>query len=257
MALEYKEGSGRVNWCAFGEETNKRQCSRHTLDRHKLEELKKAVAASITAEGKKKVDVRGTEWRGLRVDHGVQVKTEGEEESSGKKRTLLDTPRERGDAMKTRRLSMANCDGLGLESGMASGVCVQENTGGPFTGLVLKKSVVDERLLEVQLLMEAIHLEQQHLRELKKEATQRLEEASLNCKQSDWGMQSLQKQEVQKKALIKTLDEEGKDAFKEIIKMEGIQEQMQEEAVEVNAIRVELGKAEAAMASLTRGLQTS
>ena len=56
---------------------------------------------------------------------------------------------------------------------------------------------------------------------------------------------------------MKTLEEEGKDAFKEMIKMEGIQEQMQEEAVKVNATRVELGEAEAAMASLTRHLQTS
>ena len=90
----------------------------------------------------------------------------------------------------------------------------------------MKKSIVDERLLEVQLLMEAIHLEQQHLRELKKEATQRLEDATLNCKQCDWRMLSLHKQELQKKAFIKTLEEEGKDAFKEMIKMEGIQEQM-------------------------------
>ena len=50
------------------------------------------MATSITLEGKKKVDVRGKEWRGLRVEHGVQVKTEGEEESSGKKRALMDAP---------------------------------------------------------------------------------------------------------------------------------------------------------------------
>ena len=67
----------------------------------------------------------------------------------------------------------------------------------------------------------------------------------------------LQKQELQKKAFIKTLEEEGKDAIKEMIKMEGIQEQMQEEAVKVNATRVELDEAEAAMVSLTRHLQTS
>ena len=30
VALEYKEGRGKVNWCAFGKETNKRQRSRHT-----------------------------------------------------------------------------------------------------------------------------------------------------------------------------------------------------------------------------------
>ena len=207
VALEYKEGSGKVNWCAFGEETNKCQRSRHTLDRHKLEELKKAMAASATAEGKKKVDVQGKEWRGLKVEPGVQVKMEGEEESSGKKKALVDAPEKRGNAMKSRRLSMAECEGLRLEFGMVSGVCVQENAGGVFTGSDLKKSVVDERLLEVQLLMEAIHLEQQHLWELKKEATQRLEDATLNCKQCDWGMLSLQKQEVQKKAfkeMIKT-----------------------------------------------------
>ena len=131
------------------EETNKRQRNQHTLDRHKLEELKKAVAASAIAEGKKKVDVRGKEWRGLRVELGMQVKTEGEEESSGKKRALLDAPEERGNAIKSRRLSMAECHGLWLEFRMASGVCVQENAGGAFTGLVLKKSVVDERLVEV------------------------------------------------------------------------------------------------------------
>ena len=187
----------------------------------------------------------------------MQVKTEGEEESSGKKRALLDALEKRGNAIKSRRLSMAECHGLRLESGMASGVCVQENAGGAFTGLLLKKSVVDERLVEVQLLMEAIHLEQQHLRELKKEATQRLEDATLNSKQCDWGMLLLQKQEVQKKAFIKTLEEEGKDTFKEMIKMEGIQELMQEEAVKVNATRLELGEAEVGMASLTRRLQTS
>ena len=42
-----------------------------------------------------------------------------------------------------------------------------------------------------------------------------------------------------------------------MIKMEGIQEQMQEEAEKVNAARVELGEAEAGMASLMRRLQTS
>lgn len=261
VALEYEEGCGRVNWCAFGEETNKRQRSRYTLDRQKLEELKKAVAASITAEGKKKVDVRGKEWRGFRVDHGVQVKTEGDEESSGKKRALVDAAQERGNAAKSRRLSTAvsigDCDGAGKESGMASGLCVPENGGGAFTGSVIKKSVLEERLLEVQQLMEAIHLEQQCLRELKKEARQRLEEASLSCKQSDWGMLSFQKQEAQKKAFIKTLQEAGKDTFKETIKMEGIQELMEEEAAKVKAARVELGKAEAAMASLTRSLENS
>ena len=112
MALEFEEGSGRVNWCAFGEETNKRQRSRHTLDRHKLEELKKVVAASATVERKKKVDVRGKEWRGLRVEPSVQVKMEGEEESSGKKRALLDALEERGNAIKSRLLSMVECHGL-------------------------------------------------------------------------------------------------------------------------------------------------
>ena len=100
------------------------------LDRHKLEELKKAMAASATAEGSKKVNVRGKEWRGLRVEPGVQVKMKGEEESSGKKRALLDAPEERGNAIKSRRLSMAACHGLRSESGMASGICVQENAGG-------------------------------------------------------------------------------------------------------------------------------
>ena len=90
----------------------------------------------------------------------MQVKMEGEEESTGKKRALVDVPQERGNAIKSQHLSMVECDGLWLESGMALGVCVQENAGGAFTGLVLKKFVVDEHLLKVQLLMEAIRLEQ-------------------------------------------------------------------------------------------------
>jgi hypothetical protein len=59
-----------VNWCAFGEETNKRQRTQHTLDRTKLEELRKKIGESRGVKGKKKIDVRGKEWRGIKVEPG-------------------------------------------------------------------------------------------------------------------------------------------------------------------------------------------
>jgi hypothetical protein len=121
---------------------------------------------------------------------------------------------------------------------------------------VLKQGVVLERLQDVEALMEAIHLEQKHMRELKKGATERLEGDTWKSKQSDWGIGTLRKQELQKATLIKVLEEQGQDVYKEKIKMEGIQEQLAEEELKVAAAIEELQQAEAAMESLTRGLHS-
>ena len=56
VTFEYKEGSGFVDWCAFGADTNERQRSKYNQDLAKLLALRK------TFEAKGKVDVRDKEW---------------------------------------------------------------------------------------------------------------------------------------------------------------------------------------------------
>lgn len=238
IALEYEEGGGRVNWCAFGEETNKRQRSRYKLDRGKLEELRKSIAESTAEEGKKKVDVRGKEWRGIKVEPGWEGKVE------------------QGDAMRVRGRGAPGESRGGLESAMASGVCLQEDAAARAPSGRLAKEAVEERLQDVEGLMQAIFLEQKIKRELKKEATERLDQAIWKSKQSEWGMGQLRKQEEQKTALIQALEEGGGDVFKEKIKMEGIQEQLAEEEKMVAAARKELKAAEAEIQVLTRELES-
>jgi hypothetical protein len=53
---------------------------------------------------------------------------------------------------------------------MASGVCLQDDILGGHKSGALKKGTVLERLQNVEALMEAIHLEQEHKKELKKKA---------------------------------------------------------------------------------------
>lgn len=256
VTLEYEEGGGRVNWCAFGEETNKRQRSRYQLDRSKLDELRKKVAESRTLEGKGRIDVRGLEWRGIKVEHGSRVKMEqgvdGGELGRGK-------PGARSNSEQTLRsggrIRRGEGDG-GLESARESGICLQEDINAGGRGAVLSKGVAAERLQVVEGLMAALHLELKHKRELKKKAGGRLDSALWRSKQSEWSVETLKKQEEQKAALINTLEEQGADVYKEKIKMEGIQEQLADEDVKVAAAKEELKLAEEEIQALTRGLET-
>ena len=65
VTFEYEEGAGFVDWFAFGAETNERQRSRYKQDVAKLLALRK------TFEGKTSVDVRGKEWRSIKLEPGV------------------------------------------------------------------------------------------------------------------------------------------------------------------------------------------
>ena len=64
VTFEYEEGSRFVDWCVFGADTNERQRSRYNQD------LTKLLALSKTFEAKGKVDVRGKEWRAIKVELG-------------------------------------------------------------------------------------------------------------------------------------------------------------------------------------------
>ena len=64
VTFEYEEGSGFMDWCAFGVDTNKHQRSRYNQDLAKLLALRK------TFEAKGKVDVRRKEWRAIKVETG-------------------------------------------------------------------------------------------------------------------------------------------------------------------------------------------
>ena len=64
VTFEYEEGSRFVDWCAFGVDTNECQRRRYNQDLAKLLALRK------TFEAKGKVDVRGKEWRAIKVEPG-------------------------------------------------------------------------------------------------------------------------------------------------------------------------------------------
>jgi hypothetical protein len=65
IALEYKKEKGHVNWCSFGADTNKRQINCYERDVQKLRALRKTI------QGEKPVEVRGREWRSIKVEPRV------------------------------------------------------------------------------------------------------------------------------------------------------------------------------------------
>ena len=64
IAVEFNEGKGKVDWCAFGAETNKRQVNRYDQAVQKLLALRK------TLEGDKPIQVRGRDWLKIKVEPG-------------------------------------------------------------------------------------------------------------------------------------------------------------------------------------------
>jgi hypothetical protein len=90
---------------------------------------------------------------------------------------------------------------------------------------------------------------------LKKEAAETLDAAIWKNKQSEWGMGTFKKQALQKAKLIKSLEEQGQDVFKEKIKMEGIQEQLARKELKVAAAKEELERVESKIQSMTRALE--
>lgn len=116
VAVEFDEGKGKVDWCAFGADTNKRQVNRYEQSVQKLLALRK------TLEGDKPLEVRGREWAKIKVEPGVRG--ESPTWSSGVRRG--DRMGEEGRT-KSRLGETSDCGGL-FESGMGSGVCVEGGT---------------------------------------------------------------------------------------------------------------------------------
>ena len=111
VTFEYEEGAGFVDWCAFGTKTNEPQRSRYKQDVTKLVALRK------TFEGKTSIDVRGKEWRSIKLEPlvpsvavargGMHVKNEGLEAA----------------IIESYLGETRDCDG-NFESGMGLGLCV-------------------------------------------------------------------------------------------------------------------------------------
>jgi hypothetical protein len=116
IALKYEKGKGHVNWCSFGANTNKRQINCYERDAQKLRALRKTI------QGEKPVEIRGREWRSIKVEPGVGGTTEVSYPASVDGDRLEEERR-----TKSRLGEIGECDGT-FESGMGSGVCVEGNT---------------------------------------------------------------------------------------------------------------------------------
>ena len=236
VTFEYEEGAGFVDWCAFGAEKNERQRSRYKQDLSKLLALRKSF------EGKGPVDVRGKEWRSIKVEPGTEGEREGGTFDS--KRKPLPAKTEGGEGgLGSCLAETGDCDG-NFESGMGSGVCVQGSVQDRSEGLVgWRKGLVQERLKELEGLIGVLHLELKAMAVKKVQCLERTEAARSKCKQRTCLVDSCKHQIQQKSVRIDVLEAEGLSSVREKIKMEGIQEQLEEEEAQM---RVDLGEQKAA-----------
>ena len=237
VTFEYEEGAGFVDWCAFGAETNERQRSRYKQDLAKLLALRK------TFEGKGPVDVRGKEWRSIKVEPGTEGDGGGGTFDSGRK--PLHVKKEGAEGGLGSCLGeTGDCDG-NFESGMGSGVCVQGSVQDRSEGLVgWRKGLVHERLKELEGLMGVLHLELKAFAVRKLQCLERTEAARSKCKQRTCLVDSCKHQIQQKCVRIDVLESEGQSSVREKIKMEGIQEQLEEEEAQMRVDLAELKAAE-------------
>lgn len=228
ITFEHEEGPGFVDWCAFGAETNERQRTRYKQDLAKLLALRK------TFEGKKAVDVRGKEWRSIKLEPGVSAAIVSRALMQGKSEGL--------DPAITKSClgDTGDCDG-NFESGMGSGVCVQGGVRDHGEGLGgWRKKMVLERLQELEGLMGVVHVELKAFAVKKVSGLERVEAARGKWKQTSCLVNSCKHQIEQKLVRIKMLEDEGASSDREKIKMEGIQEQLVEEEATMSIVLEEL-----------------
>jgi hypothetical protein len=223
VTFEYEEGAGFVDWCAFGAETNERQRSRYKQDLAKLLALRK------TFEGKIVVDVRGKEWRAIKLEPGVAgAPTASAALGKSVKSVGLEPANTKSCLGET-----GDCDG-NFESGMGSGVCVQGSVRDHSEGLVgWRKKQVLERLCELEGLIGVVHLELKAFVLKRVSCLERVDVARSKCKQTKCLVDSCKHQIQQKTIRIKMLEDEGASSDREKIKMEGIQEQLEEEEAQM------------------------
>lgn len=241
VAEEYEKGDGHVNWCLFGQETNKRQRNRFKQDLEKLEALKKTFLQ------KQPLDVRGKEWRAIKVEPGLQEdRTKGGAETAPLR--FLGRPSiTEGNACggtRPRSERSGECDTT-FESGLGSGVCAEgEAEDGERGGALYTKAAIADRHKDVESLMNVLHLEMQSFRARRKEATAKRDECSTKKRESECRIESYQAQMCVKINLIKELQEAGENVDREKIKMEGLQEQLDGEEARLRAAKVEFEAAE-------------
>ena len=115
IAVEFNEGKGKVDWCAFGADTNRRQVNRYEQSKQKLLALRK------TLEGDKPLVVRGRDWLKIKLEPGEGGGSPPS--SSVLKREVVGEKMTESGRTKSK-LGETGDYGGAFESGMGSGVSV-------------------------------------------------------------------------------------------------------------------------------------
>lgn len=239
VAMEYEKGPKEVNWCLFGEETNKRQRNRHEQDLKKLQAFKNTLQNSS-----KSIQMQGRQWRSIKVEPGqegvklqpgqTRVKLEG---GGGSGKTFLAVP-------VSSRSKLGETAG---ESGVSA-----DCEGGDFQrgGGTLSKAGLAERLLEVESLMSVVHMEGEVLKIELKQAESNLEKCQWKRREKECLVGTFQGQMDVKLKLVEEMKATGADVARELIKLEMVQEQLAFEEQNVAEAKFELQQAETALAIL-------
>ena len=115
IAVEFNEGKGKVDWCAFGAETNKKKVNRYD------QALRKLHAPRKTLEGDKPVQKRGREWQKIKVEPGEAgvspassslVKTKVHGEAFWRTKSILGDTGDCGDAFQCTMGSWVSSEGF-------------------------------------------------------------------------------------------------------------------------------------------------
>lgn len=233
IAMEYEKGPKEVNWCLFGEETNKRQRNRYQQDLNKLLAFKKSLESSSTA-----VELRGMEWRSLKLEPGQQgVKLEGEGAV--------------GKSVSVERLRSRTRSRLG-ETGGESGVSADCEGQDMQQAGTWSKASMSERQLELESLMSVVHMEGEVLKIQKKEAVSTLERCQWRRRETECLVGTFKGQMEVKAKLIEEMKGVGEDVGRELIKLEMVQEQLATEEQHLAQAKLHYEQAEADMAILVK-----
>lgn len=236
VAMEFEKGPGYVDWCAFGAETNKRQRNRYKSDLGKLLALRK------TFEEDKPLEVRGREWRAIKLEPGL---------------TYSSTPRGgggEGGRTKSRLGSTGDCEGT-FDSAPGSGVCVEGEGGDTQRGGRWTQGSLSERSQEVEEVMAMMSLEMTTTKAQEKAAAEKRDTCRSNVAQSECLVQSYQRQLEDKGKRIEQLRGDGMVVDREIIKMEGIQEQLADEEERLKNLKRDFEFAESAFLNIVAGVE--
>lgn len=231
VAMEFEKGEKEVNWCLFGEETNKRQRNRYDLDVKKLQKFKTTLQTST-----KSGEMKGLQWRSIKLEPSttpVKVKLQGG----------------LGSSKAAPLLSRSKLGETGGES------VVSADVGGPELhrgSLNLSKANAAERQVEVESLMSVVHMEGEVLKIQQKEAELTLEKCQWRKRETECLVGTFKGQQEVKGKLIEDMKSLGVDVGRELIKLEMLEEQLASEEKNLIEANFNLQRAETTLATLAQ-----